>query len=84
MITEETLASADADGEMAYRLATYFAPDGDATEALHWLRKAIYLGNENYPWFASNPAWTKLQGKRGSSQGPDLRRPTGKTSNDGN
>jgi serine/threonine protein kinase/tetratricopeptide (TPR) repeat protein len=62
MITEETLASADADGEMAYRLATYFALDGDATEALHWLRKAIYLGNENYPWFASNPAWTRLQG----------------------
>ena len=61
MITEETLASADADGEMAYRLATYFALDGDANEALHWLRKALYLGNENYPWFASNPAWAKLQ-----------------------
>jgi len=24
------------------------------------LRKAIYLGNENYPWFSSNPAWAKL------------------------
>jgi serine/threonine-protein kinase len=45
---------------MAYRLATYFALDGDATEALYWLRKAIYLGNENYPWFSSNPAWSKL------------------------
>ncbi len=61
MITEGTLSSADADGEMAYRLATYFALDGDATEALHWLRKAIYLGNENYPWFGSNPAWAKLR-----------------------
>jgi serine/threonine-protein kinase len=61
MITEGTLSSADADGEMAYRLATYFALDGDATEALHWLRKAIYLGNENYPWFASNPAWAKVK-----------------------
>jgi len=60
MITEEMLSFADADGEMAYRVATYFALDGDATEALYWLRKAIYLGNENYPWFSSNPAWTKL------------------------
>ena len=60
MITEDMLSFADADGEMAYRLATYFALDGDATEALYWLRKTIYLGNENYPWFASNPAWSKL------------------------
>jgi serine/threonine protein kinase/Tfp pilus assembly protein PilF len=60
MITEDMLSFADADGEMAYRLATYFALDGDATEALYWLRKAIYLGNENYPWFSSNPAWAKL------------------------
>ena len=60
MITEDMLSFADADGEMAYRLATYFALDGDVTEALYWLRKAIYLGNENYPWFSSNPAWAKL------------------------
>ena len=31
---------------MAYRLATYFAVEGDASESLHWLRRAIYLGNE--------------------------------------
>ena len=40
---------------MAYRLATYFAVEGDSSEALHWLRRAIYLGNENYPWFQKNP-----------------------------
>jgi len=56
-VLEETLAAAEADGEMAYRLATYFAVEGDASEALHWLRRAIYLGNENYPWFSINPAW---------------------------
>jgi len=28
--------------------------------ALHWLRRAIYLGNENYPWFSKNPAWSRL------------------------
>ena len=26
----------------------------------HWLRRAIYLGNENYPWFQKNPAWNNL------------------------
>jgi serine/threonine-protein kinase len=61
-ILEETLSAAEADGEMAYRLATYFAVDGDESEALHWLRRAIYLGNENYPWFTKNPAWRNLVG----------------------
>jgi serine/threonine protein kinase/tetratricopeptide (TPR) repeat protein len=61
-ILEETLAAAEADGEMAYRLATYFAVDGDESEALHWLRRSIYLGNENYPWFSKNPAWKNLSG----------------------
>lgn len=61
-IIDETLAAAEADSEMAYRLATYFALEGDESEALHWLRRAIYLGNENYPWFSKNPAWRRLQG----------------------
>ncbi len=61
-IVDETLSAAEADSEMAYRLATYFALDGDESEALHWLRRAIYLGNENYPWFLKNPAWRKLSG----------------------
>ena len=56
-ILEDVLAAAEADSEMAYRLATYFAVEDDASEALHWLRRAIYLGNENYPWFSNNPAW---------------------------
>ena len=54
-IVDETLSAAEADSEMAYRLATYFALEGDESEALHWLRRAIYLGNENYPWFSINP-----------------------------
>ncbi len=61
-IVEETLAAAEADSEMAYRLATYFAVGGESGEALHWLRRAVYLGNENYPWFVKNPAWSRLQG----------------------
>ena len=61
-IVDETLSAAEADSEMAYRLATYFALEGDESEALHWLRRAIYLGNENFPWFSINPAWRKLSG----------------------
>ena len=61
LLKDDTLAAAEADSEMAYRLATYFAVEGDSTEALHWLRRAIYLGNENYPWFQKNPAWNNLR-----------------------
>ena len=60
LIEEDSLSAAEADSEMAYRLATYFSVEGDESEALHWLRRAIYLGNENYPWFAMNPAWQRL------------------------
>jgi serine/threonine-protein kinase len=61
LLEDETMTAAEADSEMAYRLATYFAVEGDASEALHWLRRAIYLGNENYPWFQKNPAWNNLR-----------------------
>jgi serine/threonine protein kinase/Tfp pilus assembly protein PilF len=61
LLKDDTLAAAEADGEMAYRLASYFAVEGDSSEALHWLRRAIYLGNENYPWFQKNPAWNNLR-----------------------
>lgn len=61
LLKDETLAAGEADNEMAYRLATYFAVEGDSSEALHWLRRAIYLGNENYPWFQKNPAWNNLK-----------------------
>jgi serine/threonine protein kinase/TolB-like protein/Tfp pilus assembly protein PilF len=67
-ILEETLSAAEADSEMAYRLATYFAVEGDASEALHWLRRSIYLGNENFPWFSKNPAWRAMQ------ENPDFQR----------
>lgn len=40
-------------------LGTYYDAS-DEREALHWLRKAIFLGNENYPWFAQNPTWMPL------------------------
>ncbi len=61
LLKDDTMAAAEADNEMAYRLATYFAVEGDSSEALHWLRRAIYLGNENYPWFQRNPMWNNLR-----------------------
>jgi serine/threonine-protein kinase len=61
LLKDGTLAAAEADSEMAYRLASYFAVEGDSSEALHWLRRAIYLGNENFPWFQQNPAWNNLR-----------------------
>jgi serine/threonine-protein kinase len=61
LLKDGAMDAAEADSEMAYRLATYFAVEGDSSEALHWLRRAIYLGNENYPWFQINPAWNNLR-----------------------
>ncbi len=73
LIKEETLTAAEADSEMAYRLATYFAAADNPGEALRWLRRAIYMGNENYPWFSRNPAWSALRDNprlRAHSGGP--------------
>ena len=61
LISAATIVAAQSDGETAYRLATFYAADNDPPNALRWLRKAIYLGNENFPWFAHNPAWQRLR-----------------------
>jgi eukaryotic-like serine/threonine-protein kinase len=61
LITEQAMSAAEADAEMSYRLATYFAVAKDSSEAFHWLRRATYLGYENYPWLVSNPAWLGLR-----------------------
>ena len=34
--------------------------EGEPDEAFKWLEKAISLGNENLPWFESNPVWQPL------------------------
>lgn len=61
LISDELLNIASTDCEMAFRLATYCIVGGNTPEALHWLRKAIYLGYQNYPWIAKNPEWKPLQ-----------------------
>ncbi len=61
LINDAVREIANADGDAAYWLATLYAALGDDADALHWLRRAIALGNENYPWFISNPDWAKLR-----------------------
>ena len=29
--------------------------------AIEWLERAISIGNENYPWFISNPNWDLMR-----------------------
>ena len=60
LVTDDLLALSAADCEMAYRVATYFAVAGDDGAALHWLRKAVHLGNHNAPWLTTNPFWAPL------------------------
>src|SRR5699024_4398063 len=60
LITDELLTIASSDCEMAFRLASYCVVDDNTAEALHWLRKSIYLGYENYPWIAENPVWKHM------------------------
>jgi eukaryotic-like serine/threonine-protein kinase len=61
LVTARTLAAAKCDPDTAYRLATYYAARSDLGPAMRWLRRAIYLGNENEPWFRTNPAWAPLR-----------------------
>jgi serine/threonine protein kinase/Tfp pilus assembly protein PilF len=52
---------AAADHDIAYWLGSAYALLGDEQEAVYWLEAAIKLGNENYPWFASDPSWTLVK-----------------------
>ena len=61
LIDEQVLATGLADQDVAYRLATLYAIAGDSEQAFEWLDRAISMGNENYPWFATDPHWTALR-----------------------
>ncbi|HEX6625505.1 MAG TPA: tetratricopeptide repeat protein, partial [Pyrinomonadaceae bacterium] len=60
-LTERVLDAAAADHDVAYWLATAYAMLGEADEAFEWLERAITLGNENQPWFESDPNWEPLR-----------------------
>ena len=60
-LNERVRDAADADHDIAYWLATTYAMLGDRDDALHWLERAVELGNENRTWFESDPSWEALR-----------------------
>ncbi len=51
------------DGDQAYWLGGVFALLGDKERALAWLRRAVELGNHNYPWFSRDRNYDRLRGE---------------------
>jgi serine/threonine-protein kinase len=60
-LNEGAIACADANHDVTYWLATAYAVLGEREEAFRWLDRAITLGNENKPWFESDPNWEPLR-----------------------
>ena len=59
-LTDRVKEVAACDHDIPYWLASAYAMEGELDDAFQWLEKAISLGNENLPWFESNPAWQSL------------------------
>jgi serine/threonine-protein kinase len=59
-LTSKVRLVAEADYDISYWLASAYLLQGRQVEALRWLETAISLGNENYPWFESDPNWSDL------------------------
>jgi serine/threonine-protein kinase len=34
---------------------------GERNQAIAWLKRAVELGNQNYPWFQRDKNWDKLR-----------------------
>ena len=49
------------DGDQAYWIGGIHALLGEKEQALIWLRRAVELGNHNYPWFQRDKNWDKLR-----------------------
>lgn len=60
-LNDRVREAADADHDIAYWLATTHAMLDEADEALHWLGRAVDLGNENRNWFEADPNWDALR-----------------------
>jgi len=50
------------DGDGAYWLGGIYAMLGERQQALTWLRRAVALGNHNYPWFQRDENYNSLRG----------------------
>jgi serine/threonine-protein kinase len=60
-LTDRVKEIAEADHDVPYWLASAYAMEGMDDEAFEWLERAISLGNENKPWFETNPIWQGLR-----------------------
>jgi len=59
-LTHKVRQVAEADYDISYWLASAYLLQGRQVEALRWLETAIGLGNENVPWFESDPNWSDM------------------------
>jgi eukaryotic-like serine/threonine-protein kinase len=50
------------DGDTAEWTGAIYALLGDKQTALAWLRRAVQLGDHNFPWFQRDKNWDKLRG----------------------
>jgi tetratricopeptide (TPR) repeat protein len=49
------------DGDLAEWIGAVYALQGEKEPALAWLRRAVEVGNHNYPWFQRDKNWDKLR-----------------------
>jgi TolB-like protein/Tfp pilus assembly protein PilF len=50
------------DGDLAEWIGAVYALLGEKQPALAWLRRAVQLGDHNFPWFQRDKNWEKLRG----------------------
>ena len=50
------------DGDLAYWAGGMYALLGENAQALTWFRRAVELGNHNYPWFEHDKNYDRLRG----------------------
>jgi serine/threonine-protein kinase len=50
------------DGDLAEWIGAMYALLGEKQPALAWLRRAVQVGNHNFPWFQRDKNWDKLRG----------------------
>ena len=50
------------DGDLAEWIGAVYALLGEKQPALAWLRRAVQLGDHNFPWFQRDKNWDRLRG----------------------
>jgi eukaryotic-like serine/threonine-protein kinase len=61
LVTNHVKQIAAADHDVALWLGSLYAMENMRDEAVEWIKRAIQLGNENYPLFADNPRLDNLR-----------------------